>query len=173
MTFDALLTQILSAVGFDDDDIAFLHLKAGVLEQIEEIDARALEADDVELLLWTTSQPREVGGGPGWIARRLITDTTLTLICRDRDVGDFVFVRNAKRTALLVLVVVLHIVEVFDASCSLGIQKRDAPRDGGGGRVSQIYLHLEWLLSPFVSDDYEIGFLSSSIDMKAWDPIVR
>ena len=44
--------------------------------------------------------------------------------------------------------------------------KWNTPRDGGGSWVSPIYLHLGWLLSPLVSNDYEIGFLSSSIDMK-------
>ena len=40
--------QILTAVGFDDDDVAFADLQTGVFEEVEDVDARAFEAHHVE-----------------------------------------------------------------------------------------------------------------------------
>lgn len=45
--------KVLAAIGFDDDNVAFLDEKASIIEQVEDVYARAFETDNVELFAWT------------------------------------------------------------------------------------------------------------------------
>lgn len=85
-------TKVLSTIGFDNDQVTLPHGEAGALKKEENIDSRALEADNVKL---STRTIAVIVGRP-WLHR------TGWLIVRTTKLASFTFVQVNVRCAIVV-----------------------------------------------------------------------